>query len=94
MRRCFAIPNVLTPIASASSVPNIAGIRSLSSLKARLPGPVISVSASSIQRSWRSAFSLCSSAAISPPQDLSYRWTTIPPEPRDGLRVRLHAKLT
>ena len=24
-----------------------------------------------------------------PPQDLSYRWNTIPPEPRDGLRVRL-----
>jgi cytochrome P450 len=27
-----------------------------------------------------------------PAQDLAYRWTTIPPEPRDGLRVRLRAK--
>jgi hypothetical protein len=27
-----------------------------------------------------------------PPQDLSYRSTTIPPEPRDGLLVRLHAR--
>jgi cytochrome P450 len=26
-----------------------------------------------------------------PPQDLSYRWTTIPPEPKDGLRVQLRA---
>lgn len=27
-----------------------------------------------------------------PPQDLAYRWTTIPPEPRDGLRVRLRRR--
>ena len=27
-----------------------------------------------------------------PAQDFSYRWTTIPPEPRGGLRVRLSAK--
>jgi len=27
-----------------------------------------------------------------PPQDFTYRWSTIPPEPRDGLRVRLRAR--
>ncbi len=27
-----------------------------------------------------------------PAQDLAYRWNTIPPEPRDGLRVRLRAR--
>jgi cytochrome P450 len=27
-----------------------------------------------------------------PPQDLSYRWSTIPPEPRDGMRVRLRPR--
>lgn len=27
-----------------------------------------------------------------PAQDLSYRWTTIPPEPKDGMRVRLRAR--
>jgi cytochrome P450 len=27
-----------------------------------------------------------------PPQNLAYRWTTIPPEPRDGLRVRLRPR--
>ena len=27
-----------------------------------------------------------------PPQDLAYRWNTIPPEPRDGMRVRLRPK--
>jgi cytochrome P450 len=27
-----------------------------------------------------------------PPQDLTYRWSTIPPEPRDGLRVRLRRR--
>ncbi|MDQ6818076.1 MAG: cytochrome P450 [Actinomycetota bacterium] len=27
-----------------------------------------------------------------PPQNLSYRWTTIPPEPHDGLRARLHPR--
>lgn len=27
-----------------------------------------------------------------PAQDLTYRWTTIPPEPKDGMRVRLRAK--
>jgi retinoid hydroxylase len=27
-----------------------------------------------------------------PPQDLGYRWTTLPPQQRDGLRVRLHRR--
>jgi len=27
-----------------------------------------------------------------PPQNLTYRWNTIPPEPRDGLRVRLRSR--
>jgi cytochrome P450 len=27
-----------------------------------------------------------------PPQDLSYNWRTLPPQPRDGLRVRLRPK--
>jgi len=27
-----------------------------------------------------------------PPQDFSYNWKTLPPEPRDGLRVRLRAR--
>jgi cytochrome P450 len=27
-----------------------------------------------------------------PPQDLAYRWDTVPPEPRDGLRTRLKAR--
>jgi hypothetical protein len=27
-----------------------------------------------------------------PPQDLEYDWKKLPPEPRDGLRVRLRAK--
>lgn len=27
-----------------------------------------------------------------PPQDLEYNWQKLPPEPRDGLRVRLRAK--
>jgi len=27
-----------------------------------------------------------------PPQDLEYNWQKLPPEPRDGLRVRLQAK--
>lgn len=27
-----------------------------------------------------------------PPQDFAYRWSTIPPEPRDGLRVALRAR--
>ena len=27
-----------------------------------------------------------------PPQDLTYNWKTLPPEPRGGLRVRLRAR--
>ena len=27
-----------------------------------------------------------------PPQDLEYRWTTIPPEPKDGLRIHLRPR--
>jgi cytochrome P450 len=27
-----------------------------------------------------------------PSQDLGYRWTTVPPEPKDGMRVRLRAR--
>ncbi|MGQ0639710.1 MAG: cytochrome P450 [Gemmatimonadaceae bacterium] len=29
---------------------------------------------------------------VLPPQDLSYNWRTLPPQPRDGLRVRLQPK--